>query len=70
MTWNAVDLKQFPLKLEMKSADYLMVINFRDLKFAAPEASSFTVPSSYTKQNSLQELMSAVMLKMMTAGTK
>ncbi len=47
VTWNAIDLKEFPILVEMKEDDKTVRMHFTDLRFVRPEAKQFEVPSGY-----------------------
>ena len=47
VTWNATDLKDFPILIEMKEDDKTVRMHFTDVRFVKPEAKQFEVPASY-----------------------
>jgi hypothetical protein len=63
--WNAADLKNFPIKLEMNEPGGAITISYLDISFSKPDASLFIPPTGYTKYDSMQEMMQAVMMKKM-----
>ena len=63
--WNATDLKNFPVKLEMTQRGVASTITFSDIKLGAPEASAFTPPSDFKKYDSMQAMMQQEMMKHM-----
>ncbi|MGB7749178.1 MAG: hypothetical protein WBN75_18045 [Verrucomicrobiia bacterium] len=65
VVWNATDLKKFPVKIETVQQGRTMTMLFKDVNLAKPEASLFEPPSDYTKYDSLQAMMQAVMMKRM-----
>lgn len=63
--WNATDLKNFPVKIEMNDQGHPMTMSYSDISFSKPDASLFNPPSGYTKYDSMQEMMRSVMMKKM-----
>ena len=47
VTWNATDLKDFPLQVEMKEKDNTVRMHFTDVRFVKPDAKQFEVPATY-----------------------
>jgi hypothetical protein len=47
VTWNASDLKDFPLQIEMKEKQNTVRMHFTQVRFVKPEASQFDVPTAY-----------------------
>lgn len=68
VTWNASDLKDFPIKTEMHADGATITYHFRDIKMSAPDASLFDPPSDYKKYGSMQEIMMTNMQRMMPPG--
>jgi Domain of unknown function (DUF4412) len=66
--WNATDLKNFPVKIEMNEQGSAITMSYSDISFSKPDASLFTPPTGYTKYDSVQEMMQAVMMKNMGGG--
>ncbi|MGH7988609.1 MAG: DUF4412 domain-containing protein [Limisphaerales bacterium] len=63
--WNATDLKNFPIKIEMNEQGHPMTMSYSDISFSKPDASLFNPPAGYTKYDSMQEMMRSVMMKKM-----
>jgi hypothetical protein len=56
--WNASDLKQFPVKIEMTSdRGDATVMLFKDVKLDKPDATQFDVPADFTKYDNAMKLM-------------
>ena len=68
--WQAKDLKNFPVQMEMKQKSNTVIVKFQDPKFEAPPASQFELPASYTKYANFQGMMQAAMMKMFSNGGK
>jgi hypothetical protein len=64
LVWAATDLKNFPLKMEMKQKKNTINIHYSAPSLEKPDAALFEVPSGYTKYDSVQGLMQAAMMKM------
>jgi hypothetical protein len=69
-TWEATDLKKFPIRIQTKDRENSSILNFKNVQFAKPEASSFDPPAGYTQYNSPQELMQSIMSKMTQGGAE
>jgi len=64
-TWNATDLKGFPIRIRMSAdADLTVIMDFKDVKLARPDAARFEGPAGMTKYSSNEELMRSAMAKM------
>lgn len=67
-TWEATDMKKFPVRIQTKDKDNTSTVNFKEVQFAKPEAGKFEPPSGYTTYNSPQEMMQGMMNKMSPQG--
>lgn len=67
-TWNATDLKDFPVQIETKDKDNQVVMTFRQVQLVRPDAKQFEIPTDYTSYNSQQELFLGLM-KRAVSGT-
>ena len=47
VTWNAADLKDFPLQIEIKEKGNTVRMHFTQLRFAKPDPQQFNVPPAY-----------------------
>jgi len=47
VTWNATDLKDFPIQIEMKEKDNTVFMHFTDVRFVKADAKQFEVPAAY-----------------------
>ena len=69
--WQASDLKNFPVQMQMAQRKNTLIVKFQPPKLEQPDAALFDTPATYTKYNSVQELMQAAMMKMFSgAGAK
>jgi hypothetical protein len=46
-TWNATDLKDFPVQIETKNEGATQIMRFKKIQFAKPDAKKFEPPSQY-----------------------
>ena len=68
MVWNATDMKDFPVQMEMNENGNDIIMKYTDVKLDKPEAKLFEPPTDYTKYNSMQTLMQTEMMKRVGAG--
>jgi hypothetical protein len=47
--WNAADLKEFPVQVEMKERGNTVRMRFTQVKFVKPDAKQFEVPANYSQ---------------------
>ncbi len=47
VTWNATDMKDFPLQIEMKQKDNTVRMHFSGVQLVKPDAKVFEVPANY-----------------------
>ena len=47
VTWNATDLKDFPLQVQMKQKENTVRMNFTQVRFVKPDAKQFDLPANY-----------------------
>ncbi len=67
-TWNATDLKDFPVRIQTKDAQNTSIVHFKDVQFTKLEASQFDIPAGYTQYSDPQEMMMGIMKKSMEQG--
>lgn len=66
--WNATDLKKFPVKLQYAEHGNTMIILFKNVKLAKPDAGQFEPPANFKKYDSMGTMMQQEMMKRMGAG--
>jgi len=66
--WQATDLKNFPVQMQMAQRKNTLIVKFQPPKWEAPEAALFDTPAGFTKYSSVQELMQAAMMKMFSGA--
>lgn len=62
-SWEASDLKGFPVQAQMTENGQNILVKMRDVKLTRPEAKLFEPPAGYKKYNDIQALMAAAMLQ-------
>jgi len=67
-SWNASDLKQFPVKIEMTEKGQAVSLSFKDVKFDKVDAAQFDPPSGFTKYTDMQTMMQTEMMKHIPQG--
>jgi len=55
--WQATDLKDFPIKIEMSAADGATVTTYTGLKFEKPDVKLFEPPPAYEKYDSVEKML-------------
>lgn len=65
VVWNAPALKNFPVRIDLQTADGKVTLRFRDVKFAPPSAGSFAAPAGFTKYASGPEMFQKVLIQRM-----
>ena len=48
-TWNAPDLRDFPIQIQTKEQDTTVTMRFKQIQFAKPDPKQFEVPADYTQ---------------------
>lgn len=64
-TWNATDLKDFPVKIETKEDGNTVVMESKEVKFEKPDAKLFEAPTGFTRYDNPQVLLQTEMMKRM-----
>ena len=70
VTWNATDLKDFPVQIQTKEKANTAFVRFTEVHLEKPDASLFEPPSGYTSYSDAQDLMQDVMKKYMESAPK
>jgi hypothetical protein len=50
-TWNATDLKDFPIQIEMKEGGNTTIMHFQNVNLNKPDAKLFEIPAGYKDTN-------------------
>lgn len=61
--WNATDFQKFPVQIQMNEPNAKILIVYKDIKLARPDAKQFDVPPGFTKYDSVERLMQGAMAK-------
>jgi len=70
IVWNATDLKNFPVQVQTTEKDSTVVMHYRQVQFARPDAKQFDPPGGFTEYSDMQGLMQGATKKMMSSGGK
>ena len=57
VVWNATDLKNFPIKIQLPEGDSLVEMTFKEVKLQKPEISTFEAPVGYRRYDSMEKLV-------------
>jgi len=63
--WNATDLKNFPVQMQMQEQGTTVVMSFKDVQFAKPDAKQFEPPAGFSRQTNMSQLQQLMMQRMM-----
>jgi len=68
--WNASDLKDFPVQIQTKEGDNTSMMRFHQVQLTKPDSARFQPPADYTRFDSQQEMMQAILKKAPPAPDK
>jgi hypothetical protein len=63
ITWEATDLKNFPIQIQTKDNGKVTVVRYKQIRLEKPAASQFEPPKEYAQFKDMMELMKSVMKK-------
>ena len=63
--WNATDMKEFPVQIMTKEKDDTVIIRYKDVQLAKPDAKQFDVPAGFKEYHDYLALTQAATMKMM-----
>ena len=63
IVWNATDLKEFPVQMQMNDKDATVVMRYKDIQLAKPDAKQFAAPAGYGKHTDMMQLMQVAVQK-------
>jgi hypothetical protein len=66
--WNATDLRDFPVCVATREEEGTVMMRFRQVQFATPDAAKFEPPAGYTQCTDMQALMAGPVVKYMTVN--
>jgi hypothetical protein len=64
IVWNATDLKEFPVQMQMNDKEATVVMRYKEIKLARPDAKQFEAPAGYSKHSDMMQLMQVAAQKM------
>src|SRR5206468_1504428 len=65
LVWDAADLKDLPIQMQINQAEAAALMRFREIQLARPDAKQFEAPAGFTKYDSMEKLMQGVTMKML-----
>jgi len=68
VVWNATDMKDFPLQMQIPGDDVTVIMKFKDIKIGKPDASHFAAPEGLTKFENISALISDAATKRMSVN--
>jgi hypothetical protein len=68
-TWNASDLKDFPVLIGVQAKEGITFLRFSQIQMTRPPAAQFNPPAGYTQYTSTDMLMLAATQKQMTGAS-
>jgi hypothetical protein len=68
VVWNATDMKEFPVQMQMNDKDTTVVMRYTDVRLSKPDAKQFVAPAGFTKHTDMQQLMIAIAQKQNQKG--
>jgi hypothetical protein len=60
VVWNATDLKDFPVQIQMEDQGATVQVKFKDVKLARPDAKQFEAPAGLTRYDSAEAILDAL----------
>ena len=68
VVWNATDLKEFPVQMQMNDKETTVVMRYKEVHLSKPDAKQFDAPAGFTKHSDMQQLMMAIAQKQTQKG--
>jgi hypothetical protein len=63
LVWNATDLKDFPVQMQLNEKETTVVMRYNEVRLSKPDAKQFDAPAGFTKHADMQQLMIAIAQK-------
>ncbi len=63
VVWNAADLKEFPVQMQMNDKETTVVMRYKEVHLGKPDAKQFDAPAGFTRHTDMQQLMMAIAQK-------
>lgn len=70
IVWNATDLKNFVIQMQMKEADSTVIMKFKDVQFGKLTAKEFEPPAGYAKYQNIEQIQQLMRQKMLGTPAK
>ncbi|MFM8470829.1 MAG: hypothetical protein ACKODH_12850 [Limisphaerales bacterium] len=67
-TWNATDLRDFPIAIETTDKGTQVTLFFSNVRFGAPPSTTFELPRDLRKYADTREMMREAMMKLLGGG--
>jgi hypothetical protein len=65
VVWNATNLRDFPLRIQMKQPDGTLVMTYSNIKFEKPDPKLFEAPAGFEKYDSVEKMTQTAIMKML-----
>src|SRR6266481_4880206 len=63
ITWNAADLKNFPVQIQTKENGNTTLVRYKQIQIVKPATNQFEPPEGYAQYSDMMDLMQGVMKK-------
>lgn len=63
IVWNAKDLKNFPIQMQMSQQETTVSMRFRNVELAKPDVKQFEAPAGFTKYATVEKLTQEGLMK-------
>lgn len=67
-TWNASDMKDFPVQIQTKDKDSTVILRFKQVQLAKPDGKRFEPPAGFSEYASEAQMMQGLATKLLGAG--
>jgi hypothetical protein len=67
-TWNATDMKDFPVQIQTKDKDSTVILRFKQIQLSKPDGKRFEPPSGFSEYASEAQMMQGIATKLLGAG--
>ncbi len=68
LVWYATDLNNFPVQMQLQQREATVVMLYRGIRLARPDAKQFEAPAGFARHESIEKLMQSAMAKMLAPG--
>ena len=70
VVWNATDLKDFPVQMQLNDKETTVVMRYNEVRLSKPDAKQFDAPAGFTRHTDIQQLMMAIAQKQNQKGSR